>query len=143
MSANFVLQTKTTLPHKATAQCMDGYTCSTFTSLLSSCSPPALSPRPRPHLDPWKWRWSWSTWMKKSKMRSGPIPPVLMWRNAGWVSTTATLLPLASTLPPPTSATVREDTQEMALCTATRRKSPRLQMCCSVHSSFSSLSGLL
>lgn len=61
--------------------------------------------------------------MRKSKMQSGPIPPALMWRNADWVYTTATLLPPALTLPPPTSATVREDTQETARCTATRRES--------------------
>lgn len=42
MSANFVLQTKTILLHKAIAQCMDGYTCPT--SRLSSL--PAL-------LQPW------------------------------------------------------------------------------------------
>lgn len=67
--------------------------------------------------------------MMKSKMRSGPTPPALMLKNAGWASTTVTPLPLASTLPPPTSATVREDTREMAHCTATRRKSLRVLKC--------------
>lgn len=73
----------------------------------------------------------------KTKMQSGPTPPALMWRNAGWASTTATLLPPASTPPPPMSATVREDTQEMAHCTATRRKSLLLKVHPSVPSSFS------
>lgn len=73
----------------------------------------------------------------RTKMQSGPTPPALMWRNAGWASTTATLLPPASTLPPPTSATVREDTQETAHCTATRRESLHLNVHSSAGSSFS------
>lgn len=81
-----------------------------------------LNPRPQPHLDLLRWRWSLSIWMMKSKMQSGLTPPVLMSRNAGWASTTAIRLPHASTLPPPLSATVRGDTQEMAHSTATRRK---------------------
>lgn len=55
-------------------------------------------------------------------MLSGHILHVLTWRNAGWASTTVTLSPLVSTLPPRMSAIVREDTLVTALCTATRRK---------------------
>lgn len=60
--------------------------------------------------------------MTKNKMQSGPILLVPMSRNAGWASTTVTPLPPASTLPLHTSAIVREDTQGMAHCTATKRK---------------------
>lgn len=93
-----------------------------------SYAPLVLNPRPRRHLDLSRWRWSWSIWMTKSKMQSGRTPPVLMSRSAGWASTTATRLPHASTLPPPLSATVRGDTQEMAHSTATKRKDARLIM---------------
>lgn len=61
-------------------------------------------------------------------MQSGHTLPVLMWRNAGWASTTAIHLPPASTLLPPLSATVRGDTQEMALSTATKRKNLHFNM---------------
>lgn len=61
-------------------------------------------------------------------MQSGRTPPVLMSRNADWASTTAISLPHASTLPPPLSATVRGDTQEMAHSTATKRKDLHLTM---------------
>lgn len=88
-----------------------------------------LNPRPQRHLDPLKWRWSWSIWMTKSKTQSGHTPLVLMLRNAGWVSTTAILLPHASTLPLPLSATAKGDTQEMAHNTATKRKDVHLNMC--------------
>lgn len=89
----------------------------------------APNPRPQPHLDLLKWRWSWSIWTTKNKMQSGRTPPAQMWRNAGWVSTTAILLPHASTLPLLLSATASGDTQEMAHSTATKRKDLHLDMC--------------
>lgn len=88
-----------------------------------------LSLRPRRHPDPLKWRWSWSIWRTKSKTQSGRTRLVPMWRNAGWVFTTAIPSPRASTLPPPSSATARGDTQEMARSTATKREALQLNTC--------------
>lgn len=88
-----------------------------------------LNHRPRRHPDPLRWRWSWSIWTTKSKTQSGRTRPVLMWRNAGWVFTTAILSPHASTLRRPLSVTARGDTQEMARSTATKRERLRLSAC--------------
>lgn len=88
-----------------------------------------LNHRPRRHPDPSKWSWSWSIWMTQSKTQSGRTRLALMWRNAGWVFTTATPSPRASTLPLPLSVTARGATQEMAHSTATKRERPRLSVC--------------
>lgn len=57
-------------------------------------------------------------------MPFGLTPLAQTWRNAGWVFTTVTPLPLALTHPLHMSATVRGGTQEMARCTATKREVP-------------------
>lgn len=89
---------------------------------------PVLNHRPRRRPDPLKWRWSWSIWMTGSKTPSGRTRLVLMWRSAGWVSTTAILSPHASTLPLPLSVTASGDTREMARSTATKRERLRLSV---------------